>query len=296
MTHTYTILGATGNTGKRIAAGLLDAGHSVRVVGRDEGRLAELVKSGAEAFVGDLSDHDLLVRAFTGADAAWTLIPPSYASADYGAYQDELSQTLADAQRNAGLKRAIFLSSVGAHLPMGNGPIAGLFVHEKRLAIAHGMDWISLRAPYFMENLNNYLMLAKLQGIIGSPIDPDVKIPMMATADIADEALRRFLALDFEGGNVVELGGPADLSLNEVAAAFSEAAGRTIPYVRFSYEDTRNAMLGMGLSASVVDLFIEMYKGFDDGVITFEHPDKVVRSGEVTIEVFAKQFAAALSA
>ena len=73
---TYVILGATGNTGSIIADSLLSKGKKVRVVGRDAGRLQLFVRKGAEAFTGDVSDAVALTKAFTGARAAYLMLPP----------------------------------------------------------------------------------------------------------------------------------------------------------------------------------------------------------------------------
>src|SRR5271163_3231149 len=72
----YVILGASGNTGSIIANFLLLKGEKVRVVGRDAGRLQRFVDKGAEAFTADLSDAAALTKAFSGARAAYLLLPP----------------------------------------------------------------------------------------------------------------------------------------------------------------------------------------------------------------------------
>src|ERR1700731_170443 len=72
----YVILGASGNTGSIIADSLLSKGKKVRVVGRDAGRLQRFVRQGADAFTGGVSDAAALTKAFSGARAAYLLLPP----------------------------------------------------------------------------------------------------------------------------------------------------------------------------------------------------------------------------
>jgi uncharacterized protein YbjT (DUF2867 family) len=72
----YVILGASGNTGSIVADFLLSKGEKVRVVGRDAGRLQRFVDKGAEAFTADMSDAAALTKAFSGARAAYLLLPP----------------------------------------------------------------------------------------------------------------------------------------------------------------------------------------------------------------------------
>ena len=73
----YVILGASGNTGSIVANFLLSKGKKVRVVGRDSGRLKRFVDKGAEAFTADMSNVAALTKAFSGARAAYLLLPPA---------------------------------------------------------------------------------------------------------------------------------------------------------------------------------------------------------------------------
>jgi uncharacterized protein YbjT (DUF2867 family) len=50
------VMGATGNTGRKITEALLQASEKVRALGRSESKLAELRRAGAEEFVGDSND------------------------------------------------------------------------------------------------------------------------------------------------------------------------------------------------------------------------------------------------
>ena len=75
----YVVTGATGNTGTVVAKELLSQGAKVRAIGRRAGRLTSLALLGAEPFVGDMSDKETATRAFTGAQAAYVMIPPDLA-------------------------------------------------------------------------------------------------------------------------------------------------------------------------------------------------------------------------
>lgn len=71
----YVIAGATGNTGKPIVLSLLEAGKKVRIISRDAKKAKELIDKGAELFIGDTSDAELLKKAFNGATAVYAMIP-----------------------------------------------------------------------------------------------------------------------------------------------------------------------------------------------------------------------------
>ena len=113
----YTVIGATGNIGSVITKTLLEKGERVRVFGRHGGKLQVFAQKGAEAFVGDVMDADALTRAFTGARAAFLMIPPGMKSPDYRADQERASDAISLAAKNARLPYAVNLSSIGAQAP-----------------------------------------------------------------------------------------------------------------------------------------------------------------------------------
>ncbi|HYT07532.1 MAG TPA: NAD(P)H-binding protein, partial [Rugosimonospora sp.] len=73
----YVVIGATGNTGSVVAEKLLAKREKVRVVGRDERKLERFKQKGAEAFAGDVTDASAMARAFSGAEAAYVMVPPN---------------------------------------------------------------------------------------------------------------------------------------------------------------------------------------------------------------------------
>src|SRR5258708_40158648 len=107
----YVILGATGKTGSIVANSLLSKKKKVRVVGRDNKKLAAFTSRGAEAFAGNITDEKTLTRAFTGAQALYSVIPPDLANDNYRGFQSQASNAIAKALESAGVKHASTLSS-----------------------------------------------------------------------------------------------------------------------------------------------------------------------------------------
>src|SRR5438132_10274732 len=118
----YVILGASGNTGSIISNFLLLKGEKVRVMGRDAGRLERFVRQGAEAFTAKMSDAAALTKAFSGARAAYLMLPPAKSRED----QERESDAIAKAVTESGLRYAVHLSAYGAQVPEGTGPVVGL--------------------------------------------------------------------------------------------------------------------------------------------------------------------------
>lgn len=263
-----TIMGASGKTGGVAADLLLKQGEKVRVIARTKDHLTALIGRGAEAAFGDATDARFLAGAFKGSSAVYTLIPPSFNEPDFPAYQDRIGEAIVKAIRDAGVSHVVLLSSVGAELPSGNGPIAGLHRQEKRLAAVPGLNTFSLRAAYFFENHFMALPLIKHQGIAGSAIRGDLAIEQIASADIGAAAAQALRARDFKGFTVRELLGPRDLSLDEATRIIGAAIGKPdLMYVPFPYEAALDAMVSTGLSKSLASLYVDMSQGFNEGRI-----------------------------
>jgi len=262
------VMGASGHTGRRVAELLLDSGEKVRALGRSKEKLEPLERKGAEVQTGDAADARFLAVAFQGADGVFTLIPPDARSTDYRALQNTLGETIVEALRASGAGRVVFLSSIGADLPAGTGPIAGLHAHEKRLRELRGVDALILRPGYFFENFEETLGLIKHQGINGSAIAPDVTIPMIATRDIADAAARALRERRFQGVVVQELLGPRDLSHSEATRILGARLGKPdLQYVQFPYDDFVKALVQTGLSENIASLYAEMARALNEGKV-----------------------------
>jgi uncharacterized protein YbjT (DUF2867 family) len=260
----YVILGASGNTGSIIANSLLSAGKKVRVVGRDSGRLQRFVDKGAEAFTADMSDAAALAKAFSGARAAYLMLPPAKSREE----QERVSDAIAKGVKESGLRYAVHLSSYGAQVAEGAGPVSGLHSSEQKLNAIEGLNVLHLRAAYFMENNLAAIGMIHGMGIFGNALLPDVKLPMIATRDVADYAAQRLLHLDFSGKQTRELLGERDLSMTEATAVIGRGIGKPdLEYKQFPYEQVEQVLTQMGVPPKGAALYIEMYKSINAGVL-----------------------------
>ena len=293
----YVVLGASGHTGSIVANSLLLKGEKVRVVGRDAGRLQRFVRKGAEAFTADVSDAAALTDAFKSARAAYLMLPPSMTSQDYRADQERESNAIAKAAKESGLRYAVNLSSYGAHVPEGTGPIAGLHSSEQELNAIGGLNVLHLRAAYFMENNLAAIGMIQGMGIFGHALLPDLKLPMIGTRDIGDYAARRLLDLDFSGKQTRELLGERDLSMTEATAVIARGIGKPdLRYVQFPYEEVQQVLLGMGIPPKTAALFIEMYKAINAGVVAPQEARSPENTTPTSFEKFVQDaFAPAYS-
>jgi uncharacterized protein YbjT (DUF2867 family) len=277
------ILGASGNTGSIIANSLLSAGQKVRVVGRDSGRLQRFVDRGAEALTADLRDAAALTKAFSGARAAYLMLPPAKSRKE----QERDSDGIAKAVEESGLRYAVHLSSYGAQVAEGAGPVSGLHSSEQKLNAIEGLNVLHLRAAYFMENNLAAIGMIHGMGIFGNALLPDLKIPMAATRDVGDYAAQRLLHLDFSGKHTRELLGERDLSMTEATAVIARGIGKPdLRYEQFPYDQVQQALTQLGVPPTGAAMYIELYKAINAGVLVPLEP----RSPENTTPTSFEQF------
>lgn len=293
----YAITGATGNIGNKAAEILLARGEKVRVIGRDPAGLQMLVKKGAEAEVGDMKNAAFLTRAFSGVDAVFAMIPPNFTATNFRVYQNEIGTSIADAITRTGVRYVVNLSSQGAELSAGTGPILGAHDHELRLNGLVGVNVLHLRPTYFMENLLMNIPLINEKGIAGSAVRGDQKFAMIATKDIAARVAKHLVRKDFDGKTVRDLLGERDLTLNEAISVIGRRIGLTdLKYVQFPYDEAAKGMVAMGISTDMSRRYIEMSKALNDGLFAVNRPRTAENTTPTAIEEFADTFAAAFEA
>ena len=289
-----TVMGATGHVGSRIADLLLDGGEQVRALARSSEKLAGAARRGATVLTGDAGDASFLTKAFQGADAAFTLLPPDVHASDYRALQDAQGEAIARAIRESGLRHVVFLSSMGADLAEGTGPIAGLHAQEERLRRLSGVNVLILRPTYFFENFFDTIGLIKQQGINGGPIAPNLPFPMIATRDVADVAARALRRRDWRGVVVQELLGERDLTFAEATRIIGARIGKPdLPYVQFPYADFTASLVQMSISPNVAGLYAEMARAINDGQVKSVEGRRPENTTPTTFEAFADTLARA---
>ena len=282
---TYVILGPTGNTGSIIADTLVLGRKEVRVVGRDAGRLQRFVRKGAEAFTGDVSDAVALTKAFKGARAAYLMLPPLNSREE----QERQSDAIAKAVTESGLRYAVHLSSYGAHVPQGTGPVAGLHSSEQKLNGITGLNVLHLRAAYFMENNLAAIDIIHGMGLFGHALLTDLKLPMIATRDVGDYAAQRLLNLDFSGKQTRELLGERDLSMTEATAVIARGIGKPdLRYVQFSYDQVQQALTQKGFSQKKAAVYIEMFEAVNAGLLAAQELRSTENSTPTSFEKFVQ--------
>jgi uncharacterized protein YbjT (DUF2867 family) len=294
----YVITGGAGHISKPLTEKLLAAGHTVTVIGRNAENLKELVAKGATPGIGSVEDVKFLTETFKDADAVYTMVPPNFAPVDWKAWIGQIGVNYATAIKAAGVKHIVNLSSIGAHLPDGVGPVSGLYRAEQALNNLSGASVKHLRPSYFFTNLLANTDLAKNAGIIGSNFGgDDLTIVLADPSDIAEVAFEELTNLTFTGSSYRYIASD-EKSSAEVARAIGKAIGKPeLPWVVFSNDEALNGMLQAGLPEEIAKNYAEMGNAMQTGIMAEDywknHPEKL---GKVKLEDFAKTFAAVYNA
>jgi uncharacterized protein YbjT (DUF2867 family) len=290
----FVITGAAGHIAKPLAETLIQHKHGVTVVGRSRANLQGLIDKGANAAVGNLLDAPFLAETLKDADGMYLMLPPMWDAGDQRALAKVYALAFVSAIKKAGLKNVVFLSSYGAHRLNDAGAISAVGIVEQALDTLDGVNVLHLRVGYFYTNLLSSLELVRSQGYLGNLFEiPHGDFTVVHPLDIARTAAQELEALDFKGHShryvISDFTGT-----DEIASAIGNEIGiPALEWVKLPATDVKQNLLGFGLAEGTADAYVEMFTALDTGVV-FEHIKEVSpHVGGITIEEFAKEFAAA---
>lgn len=219
---TILVVGATGTLGRATALALLKGGKRVRAMVRDRGRAADLAQAGAEIVEGDLTEPDSLERACKGALRVFAAAHSLLGRGRYSSAQvDHVGHSaLIAAARGAGVAHFVYTSALGAREGHPVDFFCTKFEIEEVLRES-GLAFTILRPSAFMEShvhrFIGQLLLEKGRTIlIGPATKPRNFVAVRDVVPIAVQAL----ATDSLAGRTIAIGGPDNLSNEEVALMY----------------------------------------------------------------------------
>jgi uncharacterized protein YbjT (DUF2867 family) len=290
------VTGSLGHISKPLTEELVQKGHSVTVISSNAGKQKDIETLGATAAIGSLEDVDFLKTTFNGADATYCMIPPANYfdhALDLPAYTRRLANNYAKAIEASGVKRVVFLSSIGAHMAEGNGIIQ--VYHEVEAIISQPTDVAVtfMRPTSFYYNLFSYLGMAK-QGFIASNYGEE-KIIWVSPKDIA-AAIADELETPLSGKKVRYVSSDERTGA-ETAAVLGAAIGKPdLKWIIVSDEEVQNGLVSAGMQPSIALGLVEMYASARNGKFwedyKLHHPQV---TGKIKLEEFVKDFAAAFN-
>lgn len=294
----YVITGSLGNISLPVTQNLIKAGNQVTVISSNTNKRQAITDLGAKAAIGSVHDVNFLSNAFLGADVVYLMIPSDFTVADYPKFQREVADNYVAAIEAAGVKNVVLLSSIGAHLRKGAGPIDALGYLEEKLEAVAGLYIKILRPSYFFNNLYGMIGLIKHAGIIGNNFgSSDEKLVLADTGHIAEVATEQLLAPFTEPVTITYIAND-ERKPTEIAAVLGEAIGKPdLQWVTFSDEEAYQGLLQAGINESFAGLYRDMGHVIANGTLQENYwKNAPATKGEIKLEDFARRFAAAYAA
>ncbi|MFD8419916.1 NAD(P)H-binding protein [Streptomyces sp. NPDC059466] len=234
---TVVVTGASGRTGRRVAAAARAAGLTVRAASRARGF--------------DWTDGSTWAEVLRGADAAYLAYPTDIGSpAAAGAVGALAREAVA-----LGVRRLVLLSSRGEEQA---GPA------EEALR-ASGADWTVVRAAWFAQNFSEGPLVDGLRH--GELVFPagEVREPFIDVRDVADVVVAALTAGDRYVGRDVEVSGPRLLTFREAVAEIAGATGGALVYVPVTAREYGDSLAGFGVPPEEAEFLVGLFGSLLDG-------------------------------
>ena len=292
-----TITGSLGNISKPLTEELIKKGHSITVISHNKDRQKDIEALGAAAAIGTFEDVNFLTEAFKGADAVYCMISSGNAYSDPAfdlmAYTSRLGNNYKQAILQSGVKRVVFLSSIGAHLEKGNGLLAFYYKVENILnSLPADIAITFMRPVSFYSNLLGYINTIKTQGVIATNFGGDRKNPWVSTIDIA-AAVAEELVAGQPPSRKIRYVVSDEISCNELAGLLGKAIGKPdLKWIVVPDEQVLNGMIAAGMSPEIAKGMVEMNAAGNSGLLYEDYYRNKPAPGKVKLAEYAKEFAA----
>ena len=226
------VTGATGNQGGAVARHLLQHGNfKVRAFVRDPNKPAAqaLQQAGAELVVGEFNDRASLEGALQGAYGVFSV------QNFQDGMETEIRQgkAVADAAKAASIQHFVYSSVGSAERKTGIPHFDSKFQVEEYIR-AIKLPYTIMRPVFFFYNYNAMRPMVE-NGTLPQPLSPKTKLQQLSEEDYGEmvaEVFNRppdFLNREQEVASV-------DMTMTEIAAAFSRVFGKNVEYQQIPFE------------------------------------------------------------
>ncbi|MGH8128078.1 MAG: NmrA/HSCARG family protein [Gammaproteobacteria bacterium] len=255
--RTILVTGATGRQGDAAYRHLQQKGFKLRALVRDpqSNKARQLLEHGGELFQGNLDDPDSLMRAMDGVYGVFSVQP-------YSANEIQRGVAVIEAAKRQGVSHFVY-ASVGSADEKTGIPHFETKAEVEDYLRSSGLQYTIVRPVFFMENWHRGFGASIRSGQLQQPLNPTATMQMVAVDDIG-----AFAALAFEHpgewvNRTFTLAGD-ELSMQQIADAFSRVMAREVKYVQVSWDQFEQ---NMGRELTV------MYHWFDEKGFHFNVAD-----------------------
>lgn len=225
------VVGATGRLGTRVIPHLLAQGERVRAMTRtpSTAQAESLRNQGAEVVRGDLRDPASLARACDGVDKVLDAahgFTPGQADNNVRTVDEAGNRNLIDAAKAAGVRHFVFVSILGA-APDSPMELFRIKYEAERYLQTSGLSYTVLRAAAYIEFW---------AAMVGDPILKTGKVTIFGRGEnpinfVSADDVAKFCVIALEDPNardlVISVGGPENLTFNQVAELFEKVGQRS---------------------------------------------------------------------
>jgi uncharacterized protein YbjT (DUF2867 family) len=223
------VAGANGQLGGAIVRKLLAAGIPVRALGRNAEKLAALGAAGAEIAAVDMRDVPKLTEACRGIGQIVSTANNNMGKGPLSPTRIDLPmhQNLCAAARNTGVRRLLYVSFRGLSQDAPVDIFRVKWYIEDAIRRS-GVKHVMLRPTAFMDVWIDQMLVADISSKGAAMIfgDGTQVSNYIAVDDVAAFALK-ILAREEIVNEAIELGGPSNMSLNDLAALTEKRLGVT---------------------------------------------------------------------
>ena len=229
------VTGATGRQGGAVYRHLQKKGFKLRALARDpdSNQARQLTGYGEEVFQGSLDDPDSLMRAMDGVYGVFSVQPHS---------ANEIQQGVAviEAAKRHGVSHFVYSSVASADEETGIPHFESKVKVEEHLR-SSGLQYMIVRPVFFMENWHRGFGASIRNGQLQQPLSPTAKLQMVAVDDIGAFAVLALEHPDEWNNRTFSLAGD-ELSMQQIADAFSRMTARNVKYVQVSWDQFEKNM------------------------------------------------------
>lgn len=290
-----TVTGSLGNISRMLIEKLVAAGHEVAVISSDAARAEAIRQLGGHPLIGSVVDYAFIKRAFAGSEAAYLMIPPDFRTTDLKQYIKTVGEQYARAIAETGIRYAVNLSSIGAHLQNGQGPTGSNFYVEQRLNALQDVHVLHLRPGMFLTNFYGAIPTMKHQQILGNNFGGSIRLPLTHPRDIAAAAFKALQDRSISGKQIQYIVSD-EKSGFEIAEILGHAVGRPdVQWIEFSDAQLLGALAENGFSEQMAKVYmVEIGVALRDGSFMEHYNKNRSRSvGGTSLLDFAGEFAMA---
>ena len=229
------VMGTTGRQGGAAYQRLQKKGFRLRALVRDpnSNQARQLIGYGEQVLQGSLDDRDSLMRSMEGVYGVFSVQPHSASEIQQGV-------AVIEAATRQGVNHFVF-SSVGAADEETGIPHFESKIKVEEHLRSSGLQYTIVRPVFFMENWHRGFGASIRNGQLQQPLSPTTNLQMVAVDDIG-----AFAALAFEHpgewkDSTFSLAGD-ELSMQQIAGAFSRVTARDVKYVQVSWDQFEKNM------------------------------------------------------